>query len=189
LPQHNGRSSYKQRPGRRLECEVSSKPRRGIGCAKLPRGQRSQSVLGAFMFLQRRVILLLGALCARLPNSGPWSVRKPIRPGRVITVSQQKQTLMCKASGNPSGRSGSHRRPVATAWSVPPATGPTRVGTGPNSFLALVIGDENPPRPCQAECQKVPPSQRSAVGDAPISNRRVVSTENSRIQPVVGSLN
>jgi hypothetical protein len=36
--------------------------------------------------------------------------------------------------------------------------------------------------------KKCHPAQRSAVGDAPTSNRGVVSTENSRIEPVVGSL-
>jgi hypothetical protein len=55
-----------------------------------------------------------------------------------------------QASGNRSDRSSSHRRPAATPWSVPPPTGPTRFGTGPNSFLVLGIGDEPPPKHCQA---------------------------------------
>jgi hypothetical protein len=36
--------------------------------------------------------------------------------------------------------------------------------------------------------KKCHPAQRSAVDDAPTSNHGMVSTENSRIEPFVGSL-
>jgi hypothetical protein len=52
----------------------------------------------------------------------------------------------------------------------------------------LVIGNETRRDRAKLSAKKCHPAQRSAVGDAPTSNRGVVSTENSRIEPVVGSL-